>query len=101
MVIKEIKERLEKLSIEELHDINSFIEDKIESKNLGNIPVGETFEFLGEEFIVNAAKKTVNPCVGCAFYNIHYKDTCTHLCCSSGYRHDKRDVIFVKKDNIF
>lgn len=97
MVIKEIKERLEKLSIEELYDINSFIECLIESKKLGNIPVGETFEFLGEEFIVNAAKNSVNPCICCAFYNEYYKDTCTHLCCSSEYRHDKRDVIFVKK----
>ena len=33
------------------------------------------------------------------FNNTNLYKTCEHLCCSNKYRHDKQDVIFVKKNN--
>jgi hypothetical protein len=100
MEIKEIKEHLEKLSIEELNDIESFIEDTKESKKLGNIPVGETFEFFdGEEYIVENRQPGCD-CDCCAFSDKSYKRTCRYLCCNSKYRNDKQSVIFVRKINI-
>jgi hypothetical protein len=96
MEIKEIKNHLEKLSIEELNDIESFIEYTKETKKLGNIPVGETFEFFdGEEYIVENERG--GNCDDCAFEFQYYKHTCKHLCCNSKYRNDKQNVIFVKK----
>lgn len=96
MKIKEIKEHLEKLSIEELNGIVSFIEDTKESKKHGNIPIGETFEFFdGEEYIVENERG--GDCDGCVFEDKYYKHTCRYLCCNSKYRNDKQNVIFVKK----
>ena len=99
MEIKEIKDNLEKLSAEELYDIYSFIEDIIESKKLGNIPIGKTFKFLNEEYIVKNEQNSIDNCKGCAFDNKPYDRTCKYLCCSRKYRDDKQSVIFVKKEN--
>jgi hypothetical protein len=97
MKIEEIKNYLEKLSIEELNDIESFIEDIKESKKLGNIPVGETFEFFdGEEYIVEN-EQPGGDCGGCAFEDRYYDRTCVYLCCSREYRNDNQSVIFVRK----
>lgn len=98
MKIEEIKNHLEKLSTEELNDIESFIEDTKESKKLGNIPVGETFEFFdGEEYIVENEQPGCD-CDGCAFNDKHYDRTCKYLCCNSKYRNDNQSVIFIKKN---
>lgn len=95
----EIKDHLKNLSIEELRNICSFIEDIIKSKKLGNIPIGETFKFLNKEYIVKNEQHPIDKCKGCAFDNKPYDQTCKYLCCSNKYRNDKQNVIFVKKDN--
>lgn len=98
MEIKEIKDHLKNLSVEELRDICSFIEYIIETKKLGNIPVGETFKFFNEEYIVTKDSPESN-CIDCAFEHKSYDQTCKYLCCSHEYRDDKQNVIFVKKEN--
>jgi hypothetical protein len=98
MEIKEIKDHLKKLSIEELRNIYSFIKDIIESKKLGNIPIGETFKFLDKEYIVEKEFPGGN-CIDCSFERKPYAQYCKHLCCLAEYRNDKQNVIFVKKDN--
>lgn len=98
MEIKEIKDHLEKLSIEQLRNIRSFIEDVIESKKIGNIPIGETFKFLNEEYIVKKESPEGN-CIDCSFEYKAYDQHCKYLCCLAKYRNDKQNVIFVKKEN--
>lgn len=98
MEIKEIKDHLEKLSIEQLRNIRSFIEDVIESKKLGNIPIRETFKFLNEEYIVEKESPEGN-CIDCSFEHKPYDQHCKYLCCLAKYRDDKQNVIFVKKEN--
>jgi hypothetical protein len=99
MEIKEIKDHLKNLSIEELRDICSFIEDVIESKKLGNVPIGETFKLFDKEYIVENEQDPIDNCKNCAFDNEPYDHICKHLCCSRKYRNDKQNVIFVKKEN--
>lgn len=100
-----IKDRLEKLSIEELNDIKSFIEDTKESKKLGNIPVGETFEFEGKKYIVKEVgnfelslllEQTItSACELCAFEG---SGVCSQLfCCVSFQRCDNISVYFIEK----
>lgn len=98
MEIKEIKDNLKKLSIDELRNICSFIEDTIESKKLGNIPIGETFKFLNKEYIVKNEAPEGN-CEDCAFEYKPYDQTCKYLCCQYKHRHDNQNVIFVEKEN--
>lgn len=98
MEIKEIKEHLEKLSIEEQHDIYHFVENLIGVKRFGNVPIGETFEFLDyKEYIVKIRQPECH-CEGCVFDDTHYDQTCKYLCCSAKYRDDNQSVIFVTKD---
>ena len=99
MEIKEIKDCLEKLSIEELTDIYSFIDNILKTKKIGDIPIGETFNFFNEEYIVEN-EHIEGECENCAFDKIGYGEYCKHLCCTRSSRHDKQHVIFVKKINI-
>lgn len=98
MKTEEIKKHLKDLSIEELHNINRFIEYLIETKNVGNIPVGETFKFLGKEYVVKPIKDN-KVCKDCVFLGEDIYRTCKRLCCLATYRYDNQNVIFVEKEN--
>jgi hypothetical protein len=98
MKIKELQNCLKKLSIEELREIYSFIDNILEPKELGNIPIGETFEFDGEEYLVIGVKTNlVNPCAECAFCGSDYDEGCKFLYCDSVRRDDNQSVVFIKK----
>jgi hypothetical protein len=98
MKIKELQNCLKKLSIEELREIYSFIDNILEPKELGNIPIGETFEFDGEEYLVRGVKTNlVNPCAECAFCGSDYDEGCKFLYCDSVRRDDNQSVVFIKK----
>lgn len=99
MKIEEIKNHLEKLSIEELRKIYSFIDNILEPKESGNIPIGETFKFNGKEYLVRGVKTNlVNPCAECAFCGSDFDEGCKFLYCDSFRRDDNQSVVFVKSE---
>lgn len=98
MKIKELQNCLEKLSIEELREIYSFIDNILEPKEIGNIPIGETFKFDGKEYRVRGVKTNLeNPCAECAFCGSDFDEGCKFLYCDSSRRDDKQSVVFIKK----
>lgn len=65
-------------------------------KLLGDVPVGETFEFAGETYKVVKPKRGQNfICRGCAFDRKGF-EVCTNFACDNDQREDKKEVYFVK-----
>lgn len=98
MKVEEIIETLEKLPIEELRKIYTFIDDILEPKTPGNVPIGETFKFKGKEYLVKGVKTNlVNPCTECSFCGTDFNESCEFLYCDSKRRDDNQSVVFLLK----
>lgn len=55
------------------------------------------FNDSGIDYIAVNAKSGLNRCIGCAYYVIGCCEACDVPCCNSTGRTDRRNVIFVEK----
>lgn len=69
------------------------------SSNLIEIPNGGTFTIKGVRYRAELAKQREGhmfKCGQCAFYSHPLKDACMNLQCVSLFRHDAKEIVFVK-----